>query len=342
MQEQLKSMEAEALAALEAVESLDALEEWRTTYLGRRGRLSQVLRGLGALPVEERPAAGQAANEVKARLDAAYEARRAALERGAKEQAFRAERVDVTLPGRPPSLGRLHIATQTLREIYAIFGQMGFEVYEAPEVESDELNFQALNIPPHHPARDMWSTFYTDREGVVLRTHTSPGQMRLMRERCPAGIRAIVPGKVYRYEQVSARYEFQLHQVEGLAVGRNIHMSDLKGVLVAFAQQMFQGTRRWRFRGSYFPFTEPSFEMDIACVLCGGGGCRVCKYSGWVEILGAGMVHPVVLQNGGYDPAAYSGFAFGMGSERITMLKYGIDDIRLFFGNDPRFLAQFG
>ncbi len=342
MQEQLRSMEAEALAALEAAASLEALEAWRTAYLGRRGRLSQILRGLASLPAEARPAAGQAANEVKARLEAAHEGRRRALEEEARQEAFRAERVDVTLPGRPPSLGRLHISTQTLREIEAIFAQMGFEVYETPEVETDELNFQALNIPPHHPARDMWSTFYTDREGVVLRTHTSPGQVRLMRERCPADIRAIVPGKVYRYEQVSARYEFQLNMVEGLAVGRNIHMSDLKGVLVAFARQMFQGTRRWRFRGSYFPFTEPSFEMDIECVLCGGGGCRVCKYSGWVEILGAGMVHPVVLANGGYDPQAYSGFAFGLGSERIAMLKYGIDDIRLFFGNDPRFLAQFG
>lgn len=342
MQEQLKSMEAQALARLGAVQDLEELEAWRTEYLGRKGALAQIMRGLGALPAEERPAVGQVANQVKARLEAAHEARRAALEEEAKARAFRAEAVDVTLPGRPPALGRLHIATQTLREIYGIFGQMGFEVYETPEVETDEMNFQLLNIPPHHPARDMWSTFYTDREGVVLRTHTSPGQVRLMRERHPAEIRAILPGKIYRYEQVSARYEFQLHQVEGLAVGRNIHMSDLKGVLVAFAQQMFQGTRRWRFRGSYFPFTEPSFEMDIECVLCGGGGCRVCKYSGWVEILGAGMVHPVVLQNGGYDPAAYSGFAFGMGSERITMLKYAIDDIRYFFANDPRFLAQFG
>ncbi len=342
MQEQLKSMEAEALARLAEVQDLTALEEWRTGYLGRKGRLAQILRGLGQLPPEARPAAGQAANEVKRRLEAAFEARRGALEEAATAAAFRAEQVDVTLPGRPPALGRLHLSTQTLRETSAIFAHMGFEAYETPEVETDELNFQALNIPPHHPARDMWSTFYTDREGVVLRTHTSPGQVRLMRERYPAEIRAILPGKVYRYEQVSARYEFQLHQVEGLAVGRNIHMSDLKGVLVAFAQQMFQGMRRWRFRGSYFPFTEPSFEMDIECVLCGGGGCRVCKYSGWVEILGAGMVHPVVLQNGGYDPAAYSGFAFGMGTERITMLKYGIDDIRYFFSNNPRFLEQFG
>ncbi len=342
MRDELKSMEAQALAELQGVHDLAALEEWRVKYLGRRGALSQILRGLGSLPPEERPAFGQEANRVKAAIEAAFEARQTALAEEAKAQAFRAEQIDVTLPGRPPALGRLHPSTQTLREIYAIFGQMGFQIYESPEVETDEANFQLLNIPPHHPARDMWSTLYTEQEGVLLRTHTSPGQIHVMRELCPVPIRAILPGKVYRYEQVSARYEFMLHQVEGLAVGRNIRMSDLKGVLVNFAQQMFGGIRRWRFRGSYFPFTEPSMEMDIECVICGGPGCAVCKYSGWVEILGSGMVHPNVLRNGGYDPAAYSGFAFGMGPERITMLKYNINDIRYFFANDPRFLAQFG
>ena len=342
MQDQLKRMEEEALRELGAIRDLSQLEEWRVKYLGRRGELTRIMRGLGSLPPEERPAFGQAANRVKELLEGSYEAHRTALAEEAKAQAFRAEQVDVTLPGRPPELGRLHIATQTLREIEAIYARMGFQVYETPEVETDEINFQALNIPPHHPARDMWSTLYTDREGVVLRTHTSPGQIRVMREQHPAPIRVILPGKVYRYEQVSARYEFMLHQVEGLAVGKNIHMSDLKGVLVNFAQQIFGGVRRWRFRGSYFPFTEPSMEMDIECVICGGGGCTVCKYSGWVEILGCGMVHPTVLRNGGYDPAAYSGFAFGMGVERITMLKYGINDIRYFYSNDPRFLAQFG
>ncbi len=342
MQEQLRAMEKQALAALEQAGDLSAVEEWRVAYLGKKGALSQILRGLGRLSPQERPAAGQAANRAKNALETAYESRKAVLEQEAIAQAFRAEAVDVTLPGRPPALGRLHISTRSLREIYDIFGRMGFSVYETREVETDEINFQALNIPPHHPARDMWSTFYTDREGVVLRTHTSPGQIHVMRQLHPAPIRAILPGKVYRYEQVSARYEFMLHQVEGVAVGKNIHMSDLKGVLVAFAQQMFAGMRRWRFRGSYFPFTEPSMEMDIECVLCGGAGCRVCKYSGWVEILGCGMVHPQVLRNGGYDPEVYSGFAFGMGAERITMIKYGINDIRYFFGNDPRFLAQFG
>jgi len=342
MRDQLRAMEERAIAELEKIHDLAGLEEWRVKYLGRRGQLSQILRGLGSLPPEERPAFGQEANRVKALLESAFEERQVALEEEAKAQAFRAERVDVTLPGRPPALGRLHVSTQTLREIYSIFGRMGFQIYETPEVETDEVNFQLLNIPPHHPARDMWSTLYTNREGVLLRTHTSPGQIHVMRQLCPAPIRAILPGKVYRYEQVSARYEFQLHQVEGLAVGKNIRMSDLKGVLVSFAQQMFGGLRRWRFRGSYFPFTEPSMEMDIECVICGGPGCPVCKYSGWVEILGSGMVHPVVLKNGGYDPAVYSGFAFGMGPERITMLKYGINDIRYFFANDPRFLAQFG
>ena len=342
MQEQLKAMEERALEDLQEATDLRTLEEWRVRFLGKKGALSQILRRLGRLPAEERPAAGQAANRVKQLLESAFEGRRTALEEEATARAIEAERIDVSLPGRPPSVGRLHVSTQTLREIYAIFGQMGFEVYETPEIETDELNFQLLNIPPHHPARDMWSTLYTEQEGVLLRTHTSPGQIRIMRQLHPAPIRAILPGKVYRYEQVSARYEFMLHQVEGLAVGKNVRMSDLKGVLVAFAQQMFAGTRRWRFRGSYFPFTEPSMEMDIECVLCAGAGCTVCKYTGWVEILGSGMVHPVVLRNGGYDPAAYSGFAFGMGPERITMLKYGIDDIRYFFSNDPRFLAQFG
>ena len=341
MRDQLRSMEERALTELAGVHEVAALEAWRVRYLGRRGELSQILRGLGELPPEERPAMGQEANRVKATIEAAFATRRAAIEEEAKQAAFQAEQVDVTLPGRPPELGRLHVSTQSLREIYAIFAQMGFEVYETPEVETDENNFQALNIPPHHPARDMWSTLWTDREGVLLRTHTSPGQIRIMHERCPAPIRAILPGKIYRYEQVSARYEFMLHQVEGIVVGRNIRMSDLKGVLERFAMQMFGGLRRWRFRGSYFPFTEPSMEMDIECVICGGPGCAVCKYSGWVEILGSGMVHPNVLREGGYDPAAYSGFAFGMGNERITMLKYGINDIRYFFANDPRFLGQF-
>jgi phenylalanyl-tRNA synthetase alpha chain len=218
---------------------------------------------------------------------------------------------------------------------------MGFQIYRSREVETDEMNFQLLNFPPHHPARDMQDTFFTGVDDVVLRTHTSPGQIRVMRERCPEPIRVILPGMCYRYEQITTRSEIQFNQVEGLAVGRRIRMSDLKGTLNSFAQRMFGRGTRTRFRCSHFPFTEPSAEMDIECFLCGGEGCKVCKSSGWLEILGCGMVHPVVLKNGGYDPAEFSGFAFGMGPERIAMLRHGIEDIRSFWGNDLRFLEQF-
>ena len=341
MLDELQALKENALAELEGVADLTALDEWRTTYLGRKGRLTQLLRGVGRLPPQERPLAGRRANEVKAALGAAYEARAEALKREELERALTAERIDVTLPGRPVTPGRLHIATQTLREIYAIFAEMGFQVYYSPDVETDELNFELLNMPPHHPARDMWDTFYTTDPDVLLRTHTSPGQIRVMRERCPEPIRVILPGKCYRYEQVTARSEMQFYQVEGLAVGRHITMADLKGVLVEFARQMFGAERQVRFRCSHFPFTEPSAEMDIDCILCGGAGCRVCKHTGWLEILGCGMVHPTVLRNGGYAPDVYSGYAFGMGPERIAMLKYRIDDIRTFLTSDLRFLEQF-
>ncbi|MFZ1403349.1 MAG: phenylalanine--tRNA ligase subunit alpha, partial [Anaerolineae bacterium] len=241
----------------------------------------------------------------------------------------------------PPSLGRIHPSNAVLRRIYAIFGQMGFQVYDAPDVELDEINFQLLNIPPDHPARDMQDTFYTKDPAVLLRTHTSPGQIRAMRQFAPAPLRVILPGKCFRYEPVTARSEFMFHQVEGLAVGKGITMADLKGTLQEFANQLYGEGRQLRFRCSYFPFVEPGVEVDMDCILCGGRGCRLCKYSGWLEISGAGMVHPVVLRNGGYDPAIYTGFAFGMGPERITMLKHSIDDIRYFFSNDVRFLEQF-
>ncbi len=249
--------------------------------------------------------------------------------------------MDVTLPGRPPRPGRLHPSTHTLREIYAILAEMGFQVYRARDVETDEFNFELLNMPPHHPSRDMWDTFYTTTPGVLLRTHTSPGQIRAMRDYCPEPIRVALPGMCYRYEQITARSEIMFNQVEGLAVGRHITMADLKGTIVDFARRMFGAGRQVRFRASHFPFTEPSAEVDMDCILCGGKGCRVCKYTGWLEIMGSGMVHPVVLKNGGYDPAVYSGFAFGMGPERIAMLKYGIEDIRYFWSNDLRFLEQF-
>jgi phenylalanyl-tRNA synthetase alpha chain len=250
------------------------------------------------------------------------------------------QRIDVTLPGVPASLGRVHPSTQTLREIAAIFSAMGFQIFDSREVESDLYNFELLNMPPYHPARDMWDTFYIN-ERVVLRTHTSPGQIRAMQAYHPEPIRVILPGMCYRYEAITARSEIMFHQVEGLAVGTNITMADLKGVLVNFARRMFGADRQVRFRCSHFPFTEPSVEVDMDCIVCDGQGCAICKHSGWLEILGAGMVHPQVLRNGGYDPEVFSGFAFGMGPERITMLKYGIDDIRYFFSNDLRFLEQF-
>ena len=342
MLDKLRELQDQALRELEAVSDSQALEQWRITHLGKKSPLNQVLRGVGRLPKEERPIVGQRGNEVKLALEAAYEKRVQALKAEEMARALAAESLDVTLPGRPVSLGRLHPSTQALRQIYAIFAEMGFQVYNAPEVETDELNFGLLNMPPHHPARDMWDTFYTSRPGVLLRTHTSPGQIRVMRERCPEPIRVILPGKCYRYEQVTARSEHQFYQVEGLAVGRHITLTDLKGTMAEYARRMFGEDRKMRFRGSYFPFTEPSVEVDMDCIICGGAGCRVCKYSGWLEIAGAGMVHPQVLRNGGYDPNVYSGFAFGMGVERPMMLKHNIDDIRYFYSNDLRFLRQFG
>jgi len=341
MLKQLYEIQEQALAALEAVPDLAELDAWRIKHLGKKSALNQILRDVGKLPREERPAAGKRGNEVKLALEAAYEAKKQALEQEELTELLEKDRIDVTLPGRPVPLGRIHISTRTLREIYAIFAQMGFQVYTAHDVELDLYNFELLNMPPGHPARDMWDTFYTTREEVLLRTHTSPGQIHAMREYYPEPIRVILPGKCYRYEQVTARSEFMFYQVEGLAVGKRITMTDLKGVMTEFARQMFGADRRMRFRASYFPFTEPSVEVDMDCIICSGEGCRLCKHTGWLEICGAGMVHPTVLQNGGYDPAVYSGFAFGMGPERIAMLKHDIDDIRYFFSNDLRFLEQF-
>jgi phenylalanyl-tRNA synthetase alpha chain len=341
MLERLKGLKDNALAALARVEDQATLEAWRTEYLGKRSFITATLKGVGQLPPEERPLVGKSANEVRLALDAALaqaSERVTALE---QERAASAGRVDVTLPGRPIALGRLHPITQILYEIYGIFAEMGFQVYDAPDVETDVMNFQMLNIPPDHPARDMWSTFYTTREGILLRTHTSPGQVRAMREFCPEPVRVILPGRCYRYEAVTARSESMFYQVEGLAVGRDITMADLKGVLTDFARRLYGGGRQVRFRCSYFPFTEPSMEVDVSCALCNGAGCRICKHTGWVEISGAGMVHPQVLRNGGYDPEEFTGFAFGMGPDRIAMLRYGIDDIRYFYSDDLRFLAQF-
>jgi phenylalanyl-tRNA synthetase alpha chain len=325
MLEKLHKLRDKALQALEIVSDSEELESWRIEHLGRKSELNQILRHLGQLPSEERPAVGRLANEVKLALEAAYEDKAEALKREELDRSLREERIDVTLPGRPVSLGRLHLTTQTLREIYAIFREMGFQVYESPDVETDDLNFGLLNMPRHHPARDMWDTFWIS-DDVLLRTHTSPGQIRVMRERCPEPIRVILPGKCFRYEQVTARSEHQFYQVEGLAVGHAIAMTDLIGTLTEFARRFYGPDRRIRIRGSYFPFTEPSIEADMDCILCGGEGCRVCRHSGWLEVCGAGMVHPVVLQNGGYDPDEWSGFAFGFGVERPAMVKYSIDD----------------
>lgn len=353
MLEQLNQIQGKALAALQEVHTEDSLEQWRVTYLGRSSPLMSTFDQLGQIPKEDRPAIGRRANEVKRALEAALVERSEQLRQEALQRSLEATSLDVTLPGRPLPLGRIHPATQNLRDITRIFAEMGFQVYRSREVETDEFNFQLLNFPPNHPAREMQDSFFIDtgRERgdnpVILRTHTSPGQIHAMREYAalnpenPPSIRLILPGMCYRYEQVSARYELQFTQVEGLAVGENITLSNLKATLSDFARRLFDQNVRTRFRAAHFPFTEPSAEMDVECFVCGGIGCQVCKRTGWLEILGCGMVHPVVLSNGGYDPARYTGFAFGMGPERIAMLRYRIEDIRYFWANDLRFLEQF-
>jgi len=352
MLEQMTQIEQEALTALGSVKDAPALEVWRVTYLGRSSALEQVLRGLGQLSKEKRPAAGQQANEVKRVLETAFSVKSEEIRQAALEHSLSQERLDVSLPGRHLPLGRLHPDTQTLRELYHVFGEMGFQVFRSREVESDEYNFQLLNFPVGHPARDMQDTYFVEAgergdNPIVLRTHTSPGQIRAMRwisamnPENPPPVRIVLPGICYRYEQVTNRHETQFEQLEGLAVGPGITFSDLKGTLTDFAGRMFGSNTRTRFRASYFPFTEPSAEFDVECFLCAGQGCSVCKGAGWLEIGGCGMVHPVVLQNGGYNPERYTGFAFGLGPQRMTMLQHHIDDIRYFYQNDLRFLEQF-
>jgi phenylalanyl-tRNA synthetase alpha chain len=354
MLEKLNEIETSALESLEAVHDQAALEAWRVAHVGRSSPLMQVFAELGKLSKEERPAVGAAANRVKGKLEAALAERAEAVRAAALAKSLEEEQLDVTLPGRGVHLGRLHPSTQQLRRVLDILADMGFQVYTSREVETDEANFQLLNFPPNHPARDMQDTFFIEAEGrgenpIVLRTHTSPGQIHAMRDAVraamdpdnPPPIRIALPGMCFRYEQITARSEIQFNQVEGLVVGENITFADLKGTLSDFARRMFGQNVRVRFRASYFPFTEPSAEMDVECFVCGGKGCSVCKNSGWLEILGSGMVHPVVLQNGGYDPRRYSGYAWGMGPERQLMLRYKIDDIRYFWGNDLRFLEQF-
>ncbi|MFC1994690.1 phenylalanine--tRNA ligase subunit alpha, partial [Chloroflexota bacterium] len=346
MLNRLEQIESEALQELTHIADLNALESWRITYLGRKSSLTHVLRSLRDLPLEERQTAGAAANELRRLLEGSFAQKLEALKEAKVARLVSEEPLDVTLPGRPVSLGRLHPTTHMLRQICAIFSSMGFEAVEGPEVEWDYYNFEALNMPQGHPARDMWATLWIDyqteqgEQPMLLRTHTSPMQIRVMEARRPP-VRVVVPGKVYRYEATDATHEFMFHQVEGLAVGEGITLGDLKGTLFQFARQLFGPDRRVRFRCDYFPFVEPGVEMAIDCFLCKGDGCRVCSDSGWIEILGAGMVHPDVLRQVNYDPDIYTGFAFGLGVERMLMLMSGIEDIRLFYSNDLRFLKQF-
>ena len=329
----------QARDAIATAQSSAELERIRVGVLGRQGDLTQLLRSLGTLAPEERPLVGAAANEAKRALETLLDAKLATTLEAERQAERRRTRLDLTLPGRRPPQGSLHPLTCVHDEIVAIFAGLGFSVAEGPEIESDYHNFEALNIPRDHPARDMQDTLYVG-ESTLLRTHTSPVQIRTMLAQKPP-VRIIVPGKVYRRDVVDMTHSPMFHQVEGLAVDRGITMADLKGTLELFASEMFGPRSRIRFRPSFFPFTEPSAEVDVLCFACHGDGCRVCKQTGWLEILGCGMVHPQVLKNVRYDPEDYTGWAFGMGIERITMLKYGIDDLRLFFENDLRFLGQF-
>ena len=340
--DQIEDLRSRALAELGSAPDLKSLDEWRVSFMGRRGELTQLLRGLGSLPAEERPRVGAAANALRQTLQQAMSDRESALKRAAEV----GEAIDVTLPGWPTPRGGIHPTIKMVREICAAFGSMGFSVVEGPEIEWDRYNFEMLNIPKDHPARDMWDTLWIDYETedgerpMLLRTHTSPMQARIMESTQPP-VRVVVPGKCYRYEATDPRHEWHFYQIEGLAVDRGITMTDLKGTLYEFARRVFGVDRKVRFRCDYFPFVEPGVDMSIDCFLCDGEGCRVCSSTGWIEIMGAGMVHPKVLEGVGYDPNIYTGFAFGMGPERISMLKHGIDDIRLFYSNDLRFLRQF-
>jgi phenylalanyl-tRNA synthetase alpha chain len=347
---QLDDLGVRAAAEIAAATSPEGLEAVESAFLGRKGELRALLAGIGALPAEDRPRVGALANPVREAVEAALLARRTSLEADALEQRLLVEAEDISLAGRPLWRGSLHPLRETEREIARIFGQFGFVVVESPEVESDELNFQALNIPADHPARDLWDTIYVqppdggDRgDGasgrLLLRTHTSPGQIRAMRDSRPP-IRILTPGRCFRYEAVDASHGFEFFQVEGLMVDEGTTMAHLRGLLDAFAHAMFGAERATRFRPGYYPFTEPSVAFDIGCVVCEGEGCSACKRTGWMTILGAGMVHPIVLRNGGIDPERYQGFAFGMGTDRIAMLRYAITDIRAFLVNDMRFLGR--
>lgn len=340
MRDKLGSMKESALAEISGAGSLEQVNDIRVKYLGKKGELTAILRGMGALSTEERPVIGKLANEVREKIEEELNNRTTALKDSVRSGRLQQETIDVTLPGRPFQVGKRHPLTMVLDDIKAIFLGLGFEIAEGPEVELDYYNFEALNFPPDHPARDMQDSFYIE-PGVLLRTHTSPVQPREMEKKAPhIPVKVIGPGKVYRRDD-DATHSPMFHQVEGFIIDKNISFSDLKGILLVVVRQMFGEDRQIRLRPSFFPFTEPSAEVDVSCIMCDGKGCRVCSNTGWLEILGAGMIHPNVLKMSGYDPEQVTGFAFGLGIERVAMLKYGIDDLRLLFDNDKRFLAQF-
>lgn len=339
MKEQLEAIRKQAFEKLEEIKNMRELEELKVQYLGKKGMLTQILKGMGSLSSEERPIVGQLANEIRIALEENIARVKESIAKKLRDEKLKSEIIDVTMPGRIKPLGKKHPLTLVLDEIKDIFLGMGYEIAEGPEVELDYNNFEALNIPKNHPARDTQDTFYIS-ENVVLRTHTSPVQIRHMKTHKPP-IRIICPGRVYRSDAIDATHSPVFHQVEGLVVDKGVTMGDLVGTLQAFAKGVFGENTKIRLRPHHFPFTEPSAEVDVSCWGCNGSGCRICKGEGWVEILGAGMVHPNVLRECGIDPDVYSGFAFGMGIERITMGKYGIDDLRLLFENDIRFLKQF-
>ena len=339
MKEKLEALRSEAMNDIAAVQDEQTLDAWRVKYLGKKGALTEILRGMGALPAEERPKMGQLVNEVRAAFEQAFAENSDNMKNAAKNARLAAETVDVTMPGKTNKGGSLHPLNQTLADMIDIFQSMGFDVVDGPEIETDHYNFEALNVPADHPARDMQDTFYL-ADNLLLRTQTSAAQIRTMETRKPP-IRIICPGRVYRADEVDATHSPVFHQVEGLVVDKGITMCDLKGVLEQFAHEIYGKDTKVRFRPSFFPFTEPSVEVDVSCPECGGKGCRVCKGEGWIEILGAGMVHPRVLSGCGIDPEEYSGFAFGIGLDRLTTTRYKISDIRLLFENDLRFLQQF-
>lgn len=341
MRETLEVLQTEALHKVQEADTLQALQSVKVEYLGKKGPITEVLRGMGKLSAEERPVIGQLANDVRSVIQSHIDEKQQSLEEAVLRKRLESEAIDITLPGKQLKVGNHHPLTAIIEEIEDLFIGLGFKVAEGPEVEKDYYNFEALNLPKDHPARDMQDSFYINPE-VLLRTHTSPMQVRTMEMHEGKGpVKIICPGKVYRRDTDDATHSHQFMQIEGLYVDKNVRLSDLKGILTLFAKKMFGEDRQIRLRPSFFPFTEPSVEMDITCFKCGGEGCSVCKKTGWIEILGAGMVHPNVLRMSGFDPEVYTGFAFGMGPERIAMLKYGVDDIRHFYTNDQRFLMQF-